>query len=242
MDCQEDKELVATTQRREEQIKVDHETRRETYESKFYNLAMIFGACLVSVFALANLIVKPFVMLRSTTRWSCNHHVLPRSNSCGCDVCHGMCLEVQDLQIEEGDEHDFDSQVPDFDAVPIAPASNFDTQVPADFDAFPIAPATVSSWGTNDSYFRRVSTLTHSSSELTEDTRTNDASINTDFDGIPMAPATYSSTDDETLIHSRGEMILEGEEQYDESVNDFDSQIPADFDAIPIVAATILYS
>ncbi|KAL3929760.1 MAG: hypothetical protein SGBAC_012073 [Bacillariaceae sp.] len=90
VDCRRDRELVmeATTHRRDEMIRGEHKAKVETYETKLFNLAGILGVCLVGVYAISNLIVKPLVASRlyaSATAGaggSCNNNqdVLPRTN------------------------------------------------------------------------------------------------------------------------------------------------------------------
>mmetsp|Transcript_2730 Transcript_2730/g.6390 ORF Transcript_2730/g.6390 Transcript_2730/m.6390 type:complete len:416 (+) Transcript_2730:393-1640(+) len=165
VDCQRDKELImqATTHRREEMIRGEQHARVETYEKKLFNLAGILGVCLVGVYAISNLIVKPLVATRlhATTGGSCENHnnhsnqdILPRtiiqqpryqllhtaSGSVGggsSSLSEGAVVyggehppQIMIMGAEEDGEasselnesqlmEDFNSQVPDFDAVPI---------------------------------------------------------------------------------------------------------------------------
>jgi hypothetical protein len=171
VDCTPDKELFAlkSLRRREEIKQQEHNARIETYEGKLFNLALILGACLIAVVAISNLIVKPLVAASKDAKRN-RHHVLPRRSSCDCDTCQEACTNT--CESDDGSQGeqmaDFDSQVPDFDAVPISPGDlNLDSQtrtglrtdssldsghvdIPEDFqsqepdfDAIPIVPATI---------------------------------------------------------------------------------------------------
>lgn len=121
VDCSVDKSIVleATTHRREEFSKGEHDARLYTYEGRVFNLALILGACLVGLFAISNLIIKPLV----ATKHSCNHDVLPRSSSCGCQEVQGPISFGEEEDNESSQSismmEEFHSQVLDFDAVPI---------------------------------------------------------------------------------------------------------------------------
>jgi hypothetical protein len=175
VDCSQDKYLVleATTHRREEFARGEHEARLDTYEGELFNLALVLGACLVGVYAISNLIIKPLV----ASRTSCNHHVLPRSRSCGCETRQ----EVQIPTISE-DAEDESSQ-----SISISMMEDFDSQVPADFDAVPIElhpSSTTTTWHSNS----ELSTETESQSRLTDDF--GDSQQPMEVELVPMVLAT----------------------------------------------------
>jgi hypothetical protein len=176
VDCSKDKYLVleGTTQRGEDIARGEHEARLDTYEVKLFNLALVLGACLVGVYAISNLIVKPLVAPRS----SCNHHVLPRSSSCGCETCQE---EVQSPIIsEDAEDESFQST---------SMMEDFDSQVPADFDAVPIElhQSSTTTWRSNS----ELSTETESQSRSTDDFGDSHQPI--EDEQVPMVLAT---TDD----------------------------------------------
>eukprot|EP00980_Cylindrotheca_fusiformis_P005880 scaffold1233_cov111-Cylindrotheca_fusiformis.AAC.6 len=119
VDCSRDKTLVleATTHRREEYTRQEHDALLYSFEGKIFNLALILGACLVGLYAISTLIVNP--LARSMNNNKDQRHVLPRSNSDfqNCTTNDGQG-EGESSQSINGME-EFDSQVPDFDAVPI---------------------------------------------------------------------------------------------------------------------------
>jgi len=149
VDCRRDKELVmeATTHRQEKMIRGENQAKLDTYETKLFNLAGILGVCLVGVFAISNLIVKPLVASRLNAAGCNQEGILPTryhnlhtgsntvsSSSDGAVIYEGEYLssDIMVMGAEEDREtsaslsqheiqmmEDFDSQIPDFDAVPI---------------------------------------------------------------------------------------------------------------------------
>jgi hypothetical protein len=237
VDCHQDKGLVRTAQRREEQskAKMEFKTHRVAYETKLYNLAMILGACLVSVFALSNLIIKPLILLK---RSSACQDVLPQSNNMETQEVTNQSRLTSLSQQEEM-------------------IQDFDSQVPADFDAVPIAPATMSSresTSTNVSFYLQRDSVIYSTSEVTEEqgSRNNDpmndseSQVPVDVDAIPIAPvstiSSWSTGGSRHVLPTSDSEVIEDTSYITAPMNDLHSQITTDYDDIPIVSATILHS
>ncbi|CAJ1944233.1 unnamed protein product [Cylindrotheca closterium] len=260
VDCQRDKELIiqATTHRREEMIRGEQHARVETYQSKLFNLASILGVCLVGVYAISNLIVKPLVASRLYTAvmagsgdGSCNNNnnqdILPRTIQPRYQMLHaagsvgGNSSTLDDSAVIYGGDHpsqimimgaeedgegsselnesqlmeDFNSQMPDFDAVPITfAASHHGTTHRAHSDL------------TTDS---AVLPMTRALSTTTEEELSADEHLEV---SIQTAAASIISSARSTRRYSSNVPRMELE------------LVPmaSDPDDIPIVPATILYS
>lgn len=258
VDCRRDKELIlqATSHRREEMIRGEHQARVETYETRLFNLGAILGVCLVGVYAISNLIIKPLVAsrLHASAPGTCNQDILPRrrtpppttSAAARYQLLQGSLADGSNLsedaviyggdhpsQImivdDEGGEassttlnesqmmEDFDSQIPDFDAVPIT---------------FPPTSATTHrahSDVTTDTSILPVTTPLEE--ETSNDSSQEATSIQTAAASIISSLTTTGRRSSSANNNNNAPMELE-----------LVSMVPEPADEIPIVPATILYS
>lgn len=244
VDCTRDKELImmATTHRREEMIRGEHQAKVDSYETRLFNLAGILGACLAGVYAISNLIIKPLVAARyhhhEAAGGGCNRHhrdILPRTNNSAPRyqlLRSSLSLNNSGLGegaiVYGGDHPSFDEEVDDDDEGSSSLnesqlMEDFDSQI-LDFDAIPISLHAVT--------HRAHSDLTTDTAILPTHRPLEESSRESSLDStIQTAAASFISTFTSTRRSSHnGPMEVE-----------LVSMVP-DPDDIPIVPATILYS
>ena len=187
VDCTLDKDLVLESSRQEklDMVRQEEISLRDTYLKKFANLVIILGSCMAGIFAISELLVKPFQKRMDAQRCSCN------GRPCNCGISSSplvlpVCNNADDNR----------SQVADASTRTLSTTmtaeeeeQQFACQIPADFDAIPIVPEEEEPHNAPQNLVDANVTLPVVVSEL-QAVQHVARTIHSDFETIPMVPAT----------------------------------------------------